>query len=151
MLRLHRVCRARYSNLDGQGAKIAGGRWNSPGHQVVYLAETLSLAVLENLVHFDRLSFPSNYVHVVANIPLFIQCETEDRLRSSAPASISTTQGLGDYWLNQGCSPILKVRSFVVPSEHNFLINPAHPLFNQIQVDPPVPFEFDNRLFKSPS
>ncbi len=147
MLRLHRVCRARYANLDGHGAKIAGGRWNSPGNAVVYLAESLSLAVLENLVHMDRRNFPSSYVHLVAHIPDRIEIANEDLLRSEAPPSIKTTQNLGDFWLSQGNSLILKVRSQIVPLEHNFLLNPAHPMFDLIWVDPPVPFEFDIRLF----
>ena len=150
MLRLHRVCRARYAKLDGQGAKLAGGRWNSPGNAVVYLAESLSLAVLENLVHMDRRNFPSNYVHLMAHIPDLIEIATEDQLRAEAPPSIKTTQSLGDYWLHQGNSPILKVRSHVVPLEHNFLLNPAHPKFDLIRVDPTVPFNFDSRLFPDP-
>jgi RES domain-containing protein len=47
--RVFRVCRARYARLDGAGAKLAGGRWNSPGQAVVYMAESIALAVLENL------------------------------------------------------------------------------------------------------
>ena len=49
-LRLFRVCRAKHARLDGHGAKLASGRWNSPGRAVVYMVESVSLAVLENLV-----------------------------------------------------------------------------------------------------
>jgi RES domain-containing protein len=49
-VRVYRVCRARYARLDGEGAKLVGGRWNSPGRTVVYMAESMALAVLENLV-----------------------------------------------------------------------------------------------------
>ncbi|HUE02378.1 MAG TPA: RES family NAD+ phosphorylase [Bryobacteraceae bacterium] len=34
-----------------------GGRWNSPG-RAVYMAESIALAVLENLVHMARQDFP---------------------------------------------------------------------------------------------
>jgi RES domain-containing protein len=60
--RVYRVCRAVYARLDGLGAKRVGGRWNSPGRAVVYMAETL--AVIENLVHLSKEDFPSGYVTV---------------------------------------------------------------------------------------
>ena len=65
-LRVYRVCRARYARLDGDGARRVGGRWNSPGRTVVYMAESTALAVLENLVHMSRQDFPSGYVCVAA-------------------------------------------------------------------------------------
>jgi len=63
---LYRVCRARYTRLDGEGARLVGGRWNSPGRAVVYMAESVALAVLENLVHMSRQDFPTGYVCVAA-------------------------------------------------------------------------------------
>ena len=61
-LRVYRVCRARYARLDGEGARRVGGRWNSAGRAVVYMAESIALAVLENLVHMSRQDFPTGYV-----------------------------------------------------------------------------------------
>ena len=57
--RVFRVCRSIYARLDGEGARRVGGRWNSIGHPVVYMAESIALAVLENLVHNDALGFPA--------------------------------------------------------------------------------------------
>jgi RES domain-containing protein len=45
-------------------------------------------------------------------------------------------------------SATLKVVSRVVPREHNFLLNPQHPDFGAIEVDDPIPFHFDPRLFR---
>ncbi|MGH7535750.1 MAG: RES family NAD+ phosphorylase, partial [Gemmatimonadales bacterium] len=53
-MRVWRLARAVHRALDGKGARRAGGRWNSPGVPVVYTSGTLSLAVLELLVHTDR-------------------------------------------------------------------------------------------------
>ena len=39
--------------FTGEGARIAGGRWNHRGIVVVYTSETLSLAVIELFVHLD--------------------------------------------------------------------------------------------------
>jgi RES domain-containing protein len=38
------------------------------------------------------------------------------------------------------------VPSVVVPSESNFVLNPAHPDFAHIRIGPAVPFPFDVRL-----
>ena len=51
---IYRVCRARNARLDGEGARLVGGRWTSRGRAVVYMAESVALAVLENLVHMSR-------------------------------------------------------------------------------------------------
>ena len=40
--------------LDGEGARLYGGRWNLPGVAAVYLAESCALAALEVLVHAPR-------------------------------------------------------------------------------------------------
>ena len=39
--------------LIGEGARLNGGRWNSPGTTVVYTSGSLALAALENLVHLN--------------------------------------------------------------------------------------------------
>lgn len=143
--RLFRVCRASYARLDGEGAKRVGGRWNSPGTPVVYMAETVSLAVLENLVHMSRQDFPVGYVLVTAIVP--------DEVRVLEEENIVEQFGrldrrlLGDLWIDAAASAVLAVRSVVVPFERNFLLNPSNPEFAAITVEPTVPFYFDERLF----
>ena len=75
--RVFRVCRARHARLDGEGARRVGGRWNSAGLAVVYMAQSVALAVLENLVHLSREDFPSNYVSVAATIPDSVEMLSE--------------------------------------------------------------------------
>ena len=41
------------SAFDGEGARSTGGRWNSEGTPLVYTAGTLSLALLEIIVHLE--------------------------------------------------------------------------------------------------
>jgi hypothetical protein len=36
----------------------------------------------------------------------------------------------------------------IVPSEHNYLLNRAHPEFGAIVAEPPALFHFDPRLFR---
>ena len=79
--RIYRVCRAIHARLDGEGSKRVGGRWNSPGKSVVYMAETVSLAVLENLVHMSKEDFPTGYVVVAAVVPDEIRVLKEGDLK----------------------------------------------------------------------
>jgi RES domain-containing protein len=48
-----RLARLAHVTLDGEGARLAGGRWNSRGRAAVYTSSRLSLAALELLVHTD--------------------------------------------------------------------------------------------------
>ena len=56
------------------------------------------------------------------------------------------TQKVGDSWLKDRKFPILAVPSVVVPAEMNYLLNPLHEKFDQIEIKPPKPFAFDPRL-----
>ena len=75
----YRVCRRIYARLDGEGARKVGGRWNSPGRAVVYMAQSVALAVLENLVHMSRRDYPTGYVIVEARVPDHILILEYDR------------------------------------------------------------------------
>lgn len=145
--RIFRVCRSIHASLDGEGAKRAGGRWNSPGRPVVYMAETVSLAVLENLVHMTREDFPAGYVVVAAVVPDHVRVLRAEDLPIESRAT--NQRQLGDQWIDSCDSAVLEVRSTIVPFEHNYLLNPRHPDFGKIAVEPPVAFVFDERLFVS--
>lgn len=144
--RVHRVCRAVHARLDGEGAKRVGGRWNSPGKPVVYMAESISLAVLENLVHMSKQDFPVGYVSVSASIPDDLSVLTEEDMKKDLPQA--GPQELGDYWLASGASAVLRVRSAIIPEEFIFLLNPKHADFGRIVGESAVPFVFDERLFR---
>jgi len=146
--RIYRVCRAVHTHLDGEGAKRVGGRWNSPGRPVAYMAETVSLAVLENLVHMARRDFPTGYVVVAAVVPDNIRILRAEDLRLDLPSA--SQRQIGDHWIDSRDSPVLEVRSTIVPFEHSYLLNPRHPGFAAIVVEQPVPFFFDERLFGLP-
>ncbi|HEY2013014.1 MAG TPA: RES family NAD+ phosphorylase [Bryobacteraceae bacterium] len=54
----------------------------------------------------------------------------------------------GDWWIEANTSAVLEVASAIVPHEHNYLLDPAHPDFAKITTDPPALFHFDARLFR---
>jgi RES domain-containing protein len=52
---------------SGVGAALYGGRWNPPGVEAIYASATISLAVLEILVHYSVL--PKDFVATPIEIP----------------------------------------------------------------------------------
>ena len=112
------------------------------------MAESVALAVLENLVHMSRQDFPNGYVCVAAVLPSGMNIATEQDLRLRANLRELSAQTLGDWWLESQESAVLEVPSVVVADEHNYLINPAHPDFVNILTGPPALFHFDPRLFR---
>jgi len=143
----YRVCRASYARLDGAGAWRVGGRWNSPGRRAVYLADSIALAVLENLVHMTREDFPSGYVVVSAEIPDTLEVLTSDLVFDAASRNHARSQSIGDDRFDRRLSAAMRVPSAAVSGAWNYLLNPEHPEFPRIVVARPVAFEFDPRLF----
>jgi RES domain-containing protein len=135
--------------FTGSGARKFGGRWNSPGTSIGYTAETQSLAVLEMLVHLEQPDLLQRYVLIGITIdPAFIETLDNSRLPRNwrtAPPSIAL-RSLGDEWAANQTSVALRVPSVLVPSENNFLLNPAHPDINKLSIGEPVAFAFDERL-----
>jgi RES domain-containing protein len=112
------------------------------------MAESVALAVLENLVHLARQDFPIGYVCVAAVIPDSMNIATEQDLRLRADLREPSSLDLGDWWIDSKGSAVLDAPSVLVAGEHNYLLNPAHPDFARIVADPPALFQFDPRLFR---
>lgn len=102
-MRAFRLCRASHPAYDGEGAKLAGGRWNSKGTRVLYRSENRSLAVLEILVHLAG-SLPDRYVLGNAEIPDDLSRDVLDEAllpenwTALSPADQSLTRAIGDGW-----------------------------------------------------
>jgi RES domain-containing protein len=139
--------------FSGDGARLYGGRWNPIGFAAVYTAESLSLAVLEILVHLEdeELLF-QRYVKIpVAFDPTLVYTIPYQNLPDNwdnLPIPEST-QNIGRQWLEKGEYAILKVPSTIIKEEYNYLINPLHPDFKSLKIDEPQHFDFDHRLAKS--
>ena len=137
------------SAFDGEGARIAGGRWNSEGIPIVYTAGTLSLALLEIIVHLE-IKEALNYFQA---IPIAFSNALVESVPSKAlpltwnstPAPF-TTKTIGDQWVRQSASAILCVPSAVVPNELNFLLNPHHPDFSKIEIGDVIDLPADPRI-----
>jgi RES domain-containing protein len=135
--------------FDGEGARIYGGRWNSPGRRLVYTSGSLALAALETLVHLDValplprfLAFSLTLTHAdIASAALPVSYSFNGPL-----PDLTATRKLGDAWLEDGRHLAFSVPSAIVPQEFNLLINPLHPRFTEVVISPPVAFAIDARL-----
>ena len=151
-----RIVKSRYAStaFDGEGARLYGGRWNSPGTRMVYTSSTISLAVLEVLVHLQEASILSSYSLISAG---FDDALVERMDRSMLPdgwrsyPAPSELQRIGDEWVRRQRSAVLEVPSVIVERESNYLLNPAHPDFSSVVIGEPEPFTFDERLLAEPS
>jgi RES domain-containing protein len=135
--------------FDGEGARRFGGRWNSKGVAVVYLAQSQSLAALEILVHIDSPQWLEHYVAVPVsigpNLIARIDLSTLPKNWKMYPLP-KNIRAIGDDWVAAASSAVLQVPSVIVPLENNFLLNPHHPDFPKLKIGKPVPFKFDPRL-----
>ncbi len=143
-MRVWRVCRRPFADLSGEGARLYGGRWNSPGRPMVYAAESAALAVLEVRVHLDLdwRVLPDDYV--------LMAIETGDLVAETLAETPADPRAAGDAWLASGRSALLRAPSFIVPESIDVLINPAHRDASRLAVASIRPFAFDARLWPSP-
>lgn len=140
------------SVFSGKGAQDYGGRWNSIGQPVVYTAATLSLAILETLVHTKIRQLPYvQFVAASAELPdeLLIKSYAVNQLPADWRASSCPSLcDMGDQWLISASTAVLAVPSVVVPQEMNYLLNPNHPDFAALTMGSPEPLTLDQRLWE---
>jgi RES domain-containing protein len=138
----------------GEGSKLVGARWNSPGLPLVYASEHLSLAVLEILVHA-----PSPHARLVARARARVavpDAAIEEILVQTLPADfgpstpLSMTQPIGDEWLRSRRSVALLVPSAIVSIERNLLLNPLHPDYAKCIWGRFEAVQLDTRLWSVP-
>jgi RES domain-containing protein len=150
-----RIVKGRHAStaFDGERVGLYGGRWNSPGTRMVYTSSTISLAVLEILVHLQKASLFSSYSLISASFDdAFLERQDHSELPDGwrAYPAPSELQRIGDEWVRSQRSAVLEVPSVIVERESNYLLNPAHPDFSSIVIGEPEPFAFDVRLLAGP-
>ena len=153
MITAWRIVSANYKDkaYAGDGARILGGRWNSKGVAVVYTAGSLALASIEMVVNLPTPKLLQKYIRISAQISLDLVLDLPDvdlpEDWQSRPISPST-RAIGDRWVKEQRSAVLRVPSIVVPDEYNYLLNPTHPDFAKIKIGKPIAYYFDPRLTK---
>lgn len=145
-MRLYRIADGRYPLLDGMGAYLVGGRWNSPGVRVVYGSLSYACAMLEIMVHLNSDRLPTTYVDVTIEVPEDLPVETAT-LPDAWREKPNLTADLGDEWVMSGRTVALLVPSAVAKNETNVLLNPMHPDFHRLVIGAQTPVAWDGRLF----
>lgn len=149
----YRVSKQKYvaSALLGEGAARVPGRWNSAGVRVAYLATSVSLAMLEILVHVDSGSVPQGLRLLGYQIP--------DAMVATLPQSEwpagwddlpynDAVRAAGDGFIAGGAALALLVPSAVAQGEFNVLVNPEHRQFDAIALASDDVLAMDPRLFE---
>ena len=138
-----RICRRPFADLSGEGARLYGGRWNSPGQPVVYAAEAAALAVLEVRVHLDLDGslLPADYVLMSIDLSSLAIKSLEE-----AP---DDPVAYGGAWLESRRSAVLGVPSVLVRESRNLLVNVAHREASRASIASIRSFSFDERLWRA--
>ncbi len=142
-MQLYRLCRQRYAELSGFGAKKTGGRWNRKGIAALYTTENASLAVLEVLVHLDKIEIPTDYVLLEISVPLTAIITISD----SSSTYVNTLYHEGHCALDSDAIGF-SVPSVVVPDDRIVVLYPDAPMSATLLATKRMtPFALARRLF----
>ena len=145
-----RIADGRFDAFSPIGASLVGGRWNSPGHGVIYASRSYAGAMLECLAHAGIGRVPRTHVAIEISVAAAVTTERHDE--SSLPvgwdhADLGVARAFGDAWIRERRTAVLVVPSVVARREGNVLLNPQHPEFRMIVASSPEPVVWDARLF----
>ena len=143
-----RIAGAAHPVFDGGGAHRWGSRWCTPGRRVIHASSAYSLALLENLVHWNSAWLPPEMRYVVATIPQEVSRAILDAeaLPDWDRPDLGISRPLGDAWYDEAAAAVLVVPSALSPFEPNVLINQDHPEIGRVQVSAERPVALDRRL-----
>ncbi len=123
-----------YADISGVGGLKFSARWHNKGAAIVYTAEHPALALLELLVHSNRSNLPDSYKLLEILVPTQLKIESAQALKIGWQGDENYTRDLGDKWLQDRLSAIMRVPSVIMPNSFNYLINPAHPQATEIKI-----------------
>lgn len=133
---VYRITHKNFSReLYASGAK---GRWNGEGKKVIYCAESIPLAFLENMVRRQGVGFNDDFKIMIIELPddlkitLIHPSDLEGGWRDFK--DFSKCQPSGNKWYEEAQAAILKVPSAVLPDAFNYVINTIHPDYKKIKL-----------------
>ncbi|HUZ60363.1 MAG TPA: RES family NAD+ phosphorylase [Hanamia sp.] len=133
---VYRIVQKKYSKtLFVSGME---GRWNSKGNKVLYCAESIAVAFLENMIRRQGVGFNDDFKIMIIEIPtkagitFFNVEDLEPGWRNSD--NYSKCQKAGDEWYIACKNLLLKVPSAVLPESYNYVINTEHPEYKKVKL-----------------
>lgn len=134
--------------FDGEGARLYGGRWNSQGVAVIYTSDSLALCCLEIFVNLPSYELLKDFVYFKLFFDeKFVQdADLQDGWNDRPISKVS--QEIGDKWIREQDSAVLRIPSVIIPEGNNYLINFNHQDSDQIKIGDPISLDFDPRLKK---
>ena len=148
-LHLIRLHHPRFAPLDGTGAQLHGGRWNSPGAAVVYAALTYGGAILETRVHANTRTPPPREIAVIT-VPAGVRIAelSADDVKGWDDPGQLPSRTAGNAWIAAARTVALIVPSKAgAPLERIAAINLAHPDAGRLTLESLGPVPWDLRLF----
>lgn len=114
------------------------GRWNGAGRRVIYTAESIPIAFMENMIRRKGIGFNDQFAIMVIEIPGTLRISKVDP-ESLAPGwrdyrDYKICQAVGKPWYDKNLSPVLKVPSAVLTTNFNYVLNAVHPDFHKIKL-----------------
>lgn len=155
-MKAYRIADRRHPLLDGFGAYLHGGRWNSPGRRIIYAAASLAVARLELLVHLPFGAVPASHAWIEITLPApaslngqtLVERLDEAALPGWAALDCRISRDFGDVWQQSQRSLVLDVPSLAAEGDRNLLINQDHPAFAGVTASAAHPLAWDERLFR---
>lgn len=134
--------------LDGIGASLRGGRWNSKGVLAVYLSLEPATTVLETLTTYSRSTAPGHGYKLlkIEYKGSSIQAQLNalprgwDRWDSAASA-----RRYGNSFLREAQAGALLVPCVFLKAATNVVLNPLHPDGRKAKIISSEEFDFDPR------
>lgn len=148
---VYRFCQQQYNNdISGLGASLFGGRWNNKGLPALYTSATISLSLLEVLVNALDISKLEQLALMTLEIPTPTEKSVYrvNNLKANWYLDFDYTRWIGSEFLQKKDHLYLECPSAVISQEKNYMLNPLHKDFKQIEILTADKFVFDKRLFK---
>jgi len=148
-----RIADGRYTIYSGVGARTQGGRWNTPGTDVIYASESFSCAMLEQLARAGIGRIPEGHKWIKIDIPAIpIEVVEPEDIPGWDQEDWLASQEYGDQWLKEQRTAVLMVPSVITNGlEKNVLINPAHRDFSKITHTHPKKMQWHQRFLVPPA
>ena len=147
---LYRIGHTMYAkNLDGEGAKINGGRWNDIGAPCIYSSVSRALALLEYTCHVKKHLIPRDLSFVTYDVPDHsLETYTIGQLPGNWKQwpQPKEPRDFGTAFLKANKFLLYVIPSVVIEDEMNVIINPAHPDMPLVKIIDVKDYAYDLRL-----